>query len=142
MGTRCPFVGYKSCTAARFLVAIKLHCVVQTSFNYYLISIINFVYLSYITQSKIKVASYLLFNNSNSEYKYIYLTFQFFTQCICQKYWLTSVLSNLLFPYVVINTFTLADGYSRHVEFAQNAQPQFSSLYWKELSNILWMCIG
>ena len=40
-----------------------------------------------------------------------------------------------------INTFTLADGYSRHVEFAQNAQPQFSTLYWKELSNILWMCI-
>ena len=42
---------------------------------------------------------------------------------------------------MLINIFTLADGYSRHVEFAQNAQPQFSSLYWKELINILWMCI-
>ena len=41
----------------------------------------------------------------------------------------------------MINTFTLADGYSRHVEFAQNAQPQFSSLYWNELSNILWACV-
>ena len=40
-----------------------------------------------------------------------------------------------------VNTFTLANGYSRHVEFAQNAQPQFSSLYWNELSNILWMCM-
>ena len=28
---------------------------------------------------------------------------------------------------LLINTFTLADGYSRHVEFAENAQPQFSS---------------
>jgi len=41
----------------------------------------------------------------------------------------------------LFNTFALADGYSRHIEFAQNAQPQFSSLYWKELSNILWVCI-
>ena len=41
----------------------------------------------------------------------------------------------------IFNTFTLADGYSRHVEFLHNAQPQLSSLYWKELSNILWMCL-
>ena len=34
-----------------------------------------------------------------------------------------------------------ADGSSRHVEFAQNAQHQFFILYWKELSNILWMCM-
>ena len=29
--------------------------------------------------------------------------------------------------FQILNTFTLADGYSRHVESAQNA-PQFSSL--------------
>ena len=34
----------------------KLHCVVQNSFNYCLISIIYFVYLSHVTQSKMEVA--------------------------------------------------------------------------------------
>ena len=40
-----------------------------------------------------------------------------------------------------LNTFTHADGYSRHVEFAQSAQHQFFILYSKELSNILWTCV-
>ena len=37
--------------------------------------------------------------------------------------------------------FTFTAGYSSHVEFEENTQPQFFILYWKELSNILWMCI-